>query len=140
MHQVSVVCVYALISVLAGLANEWIGRPWSLAVFFGCVAAAALNGTLRVHLLFTERHNLPAFRGELRRAAPWLRGSDVAFGLGLLALAVASAHLRTWAAIVLAAVAAGTVIVSVAVEPATTDAAFPRRSSGTRRVSAGKGS
>lgn len=132
-HQLSVVCVYALMSGLAGIVDQWIGRSWSTAVFFGCVAAAALNGTLRVHLLFTERHNLSAFRGELRRATSWLRGSDIAFGVGLLALALGVASSRTWPAIVFAAVGAGSLIVSVAVEPATTDAAFPRRLSGARR-------
>ncbi len=96
-------------------------------------AGAALNGTLRVHLLFTERHNLAAFRGELRRAAPWLRASDVAIALALLGLAALVAAIHLWMAILLAAVGAGSIIVSVAVEPATTDAAFPAPRAGGRR-------
>ena len=132
-HQVSIVAVYALMTGVAGVTAQWIHRDWSMALFFGCVAAAALNGTLRVHLLFTERHNRPAFRGELRRATAWMRGSDLLFGIGLLALAIPVARLHMPTAIVLAAVGAGSVIASIAVEPATTDAAFPRRQSGIRR-------
>jgi predicted Ser/Thr protein kinase len=131
-HQLSVVFVYALMTAVAWLANQWVRRDWSILPFVACVAAAALNGTLRVHLLFTERHNVPAFRGELRRATPWLRGSDTVLGLVLIALAIAVAPVRTSIAVLLAAVGAGSIIVSVAVEPATTDAAFPRRPSGVR--------
>jgi len=131
-HQLSVVFVYAVMTAVAWLANQWVRRDWSILPFVACVAAAALNGTLRVHLLFTERHNVPAFRGELWRATPWLRGSDTVLGLVLIALAIAVAPVRTSIAILLAAVGAGSIIVSVAVEPATTDAAFPRRPSGVR--------
>ncbi len=124
-HQVSLVGVYATVCVIAGIANEWVARDWSNALFFGCVAAAALNGTLRVHLLFTERHNPAAFKGELRRARPWLRGSDLIIGLVLLGLAVPVAAIHISVAIALAAVGSGAIVASIAVEPATTDAAFP---------------
>jgi predicted Ser/Thr protein kinase len=132
-HQLAAVFVYAVMTAFAWLGNQSARRDWTILLFFACVAAAALNGTLRVHLLFTERHNAPAFRGELRRATPWLRGSDTVLGLVLMALAMAVAPDYTSLAILLAAVGAGSIIVSVAVEPATTDAAFPRRSSGVRR-------
>jgi hypothetical protein len=132
-HQLAAVFVYAVMTAFAWLGNQSARRDWTILLFFACVAAAALNGTLRVHLLFTERHNVPAFRGELRRATPWLRGSDTVLGLVLMALAIAVAPVYTSLAILLAAVGAGSIIVSVAVEPATTDAAFPRRSSGVRR-------
>jgi predicted Ser/Thr protein kinase len=132
-HQVTVVAVYALLTGVAGLANGWVHRDWSTALFFGCVAAAALNGTLRVHLLFTERHNRPAFRGELWRARPWLRGSDTLIGLLLLVLAIPVTPIHISIAILLAAVGAGSIIASIAVEPATTDAAFPPPAAGVRR-------
>jgi cytochrome c biogenesis factor len=120
-------------SPFAWLASARVGTDWSVALFFGYVAAAALNGTLRVHLLFTERHNAPAFKGERRRARPWLRGSDIVLGIVLMILAVVVARLGTALAIVLAAVGAGEIIVSVAVEPETEAAAFPERASGVRR-------
>jgi hypothetical protein len=119
--------------VVAWLGSEWATVEWARTVFFAGIGAAALNGTLRVHLLFTERHNRPAFRAELRRATPWLRLSDALFGVVLLGLALALARPRISLAVVLAAVGAAVIIVSVAVEPATTDAAFPRRSSGIRK-------
>ena len=138
-HQLAAVFVYAAMTAFAWLANQSARRDWTVLLFFACVAAAALNGTLRVHLLFTERHNVPAFRGELRRATPWLRGSDTVLGLVLMALAIAVAPAHTSLAILLAAVGAGSIIISVAVEPATTDAAFPRRSSGVRRKTPSRG-
>ncbi|MGE5357579.1 MAG: serine/threonine-protein kinase [Bacteroidales bacterium] len=132
-HQWSVVCVMTAMCVVAWLGSEWATVEWARTVFFAGIGAAALNGTLRVHLLFTERHNRPAFRAELRRATPWLRLSDALFGVVLLGLALALARPRISLAVVLAAVGAAVIIVSVAVEPATTDAAFPRRSSGIRK-------
>jgi predicted Ser/Thr protein kinase len=132
-HQVSVVGVMALMSVAAWMASESAGREWARVVFFAGIGAAALNGTLRVHLLFTERHNRAAFRGELKRAAPWLRLSDGLFGLVLCGLALMLARPHISLAVPLAAIGAAIIIVSVAVEPATTDAAFPRRSSGVRK-------
>jgi hypothetical protein len=138
-HQLAAVFVYGVMTAFAWLANQSVRRDWTVLLLFACVAAAALNGTLRVHLLFTERHNVPAFRGELRRATPWLRGSDTVLGVVLMALAIAVAPAHTSLAILLAAVGAGSIIVSVAVEPATTDAAFPRRSSGVRRKTPSRG-
>jgi len=121
-HQMSAVGVYTVMIVVAWLAHQSASRDWTVVLFFAGVAAAALNGTLRVHLLFTERHNAPAFRAELRRATPWLRASDTALGLVLMALAIAVAGVHSSVAILLAAVGAASII---AVEPATTDAAFP---------------
>jgi predicted Ser/Thr protein kinase len=132
-HQAVVVGLYAALTAAAWFATERATADWTRAAFFAAVGAAALNGTLRVHLLFTERHNRPAFRGEMRRASLWLRLSDVVFGCVLLTLAVPSARAHIAMAIVLAACGAGSIIVSVAVEPATTHAAFRTRSSGVRR-------
>ncbi len=125
--------MYAVMSPFAWLVTKQVGRDWTVAVFFAYVAAGALNGTLRVHLRFTARHNLAAFRGELRRAAPWMRASDVLAGIALAVLALPVARSNTPLAVALAAVGAGAIIVSLAIEPATTDAAFPKRQSGVRR-------
>jgi len=133
-HQVSVAFVYAVMSAFAWLATGRVKSDWTQVLFFVYVGAAALNGTLRVHLLFTQRHNVQAFRGELRRARPWLRGSDILIGAGLAALGLVVGRAATPLAIALASVGAGSIIASLAAEPATTDAAFPRRQSGVRRA------
>ncbi len=132
-HQGAIVCLYALMSPLAWLAVARLRSDWTHALFFVYVAAAALNGTLRVHLLFTQRHNLQAFRGELRRATPWLHASDLLVGAAFVVLGLTIARVDTALAVGLAAVGAGSVIVSLAIEPATREAAFPRRPSGVRR-------
>jgi hypothetical protein len=133
-HQLALVVMYAAMSAFAWLATVRVRNDWTEVLFFVYVGAAALNGTLRVHLIFTERHNMQAFRGELRRSRPWLHTSDILIGAALGAMAVAVARAATPLAIVLAAVGAGSIIASLAVEPATTEAAFPRRQSGVRRA------
>jgi len=110
-----------------------IRTDWTIAAFFVAVFAAALNGTLRVHVLFTERHNPPAFRSELERSAPWLHLSDGVFGLVLLVLAGLLARPALGWSVFLGAIGAGIIIVSIAVEPATTQAGFPKPPSGVRR-------
>jgi len=124
LHQVCLVGVYALMTATAWWACRRIESDWTIAGFLVAVFAASLNGTLRVHMLFTERHNRPAFRSELRRSTPWLRGSDTVFGLVLLVLAGFLARPATPWSVVLGAVGAGVIIVSIAVEPATAQAAF----------------
>jgi serine/threonine protein kinase len=132
-HQVAIAGVYAAMTLAAWLASHGIKADWIPPAILIAVLSAALNGTLRVHMLFTERHNPQAFRSELRRSSPWLRVSDVVFGLVLLVIAgLLAKPLGPWS-VFLGAVGAGIITVSIAVEPATIHAAFPKRPTGVRR-------
>jgi hypothetical protein len=133
LHQITAMVVYATMVYPTWRMSDWVGAHWALAVPFAFVACAAANGTLRTHLLFTDRFNRAAMGLQLRRAVPLIRRTDWCLSALLVtaALPIARAHLAV--AAILAAVGIGSLVVSLMVEPATTQAAFGRRASGTRK-------
>jgi hypothetical protein len=104
--------------------QEWTLEVWTLLVFFGVFGCAAVNGTLRTHLLFTARFNPNFIHSELGRATPWLRRIDGLFAALLLLGAFAVAFDHQLLAAFLAGIAMGYVVVFLVVEPATTRALF----------------
>jgi serine/threonine protein kinase len=110
-HQVLVLVLYG-------------SMVFALLVFFGVFGCAAVNGTLRTHLLFTARFNPAFIHSELGRAAPWLRRFDGLFAGLLLLGAFAVAFDYQLLAAFLAGIAMGYVVVFLIVEPATTRARF----------------
>jgi len=129
MHQISVTVVYALMCVSVWRVKFWIADPWGMLLFLVIVAAASLNGTLRLHLVFLERFNRLALDEQVRLSLPLIRLSDwVVAGLTLVtALAIARGHAA--AAAGLAAVAMIVGVTFLLIEPATLAAAFPTRQS-----------
>ena len=125
LHQASTIAVSALMVVLVGYVHGWVKNDFSLAAFLGVMAAAAVNWTLRLHLLFTRYFNQRETRAQLRRTEWWLRGLDVAFAVTLGAAAFLPARDRPVFSAVLAAVALGWIVTSLIVEPATRRSAFP---------------
>ncbi len=123
-HQVLVLALYASMVFTLWKVQEWTSETWTLLVFFGVFGCAAVNGTLRTHLLFTARFNPTFIHSELARAAPWLRPIDGLFAALLLAGAFAVAFDRQLLAAFLAGIAMGYVVVFLIVEPATTRARF----------------
>jgi serine/threonine-protein kinase len=59
-HQILVLALYGSMVFALWKVQEWTSEVWTLLVFFGVFGCAAVNGTLRTHLLFTARFN-PAF-------------------------------------------------------------------------------
>jgi hypothetical protein len=104
--------------------QEWSSDAWTLLVFFGVFGCAAVNGTLRTHLLFTARFNPRVIKSETVRAAPWLRRVDGLFAVLLLVSAFALAFDHQLLAAFLAGIALGYVVVFLVAEPATTRALF----------------
>ena len=66
-------------------------QDWTLALFLAYIATVAVNGTLRVHLLFTSAFNASDVREQLRRTMPIVRGTDLFVALLLLIPAAADA-------------------------------------------------
>jgi hypothetical protein len=131
-HQAGVMLVYgALVYPL------WVavgaGGGWPGAVFFTALAAAVLNGTLRFHLLFTERFDRQDTVRELRSAGPWIRRSDVVYSACLVAGAALAAGGSAPLAGLLGGVGIGAAATSLIVEPSTTRSAFGRKVSGIGR-------
>ena len=123
-HQVLVLSLYGSMVWALWQVKEWTSDVWTLLVFFGVFGCAAVNGTLRTHLLFTARFNSIFIHSELGRAAPWLRRIDGLFAALLLLGAFALAFDHQFLAAFLAGIAMGYVVVFLIVEPATTRARF----------------
>jgi len=127
-HQVSISVIYVLLMFPIWHVRSWLPRPWGGVVLFAALACAALATSLRLHLTFTAR----VYPGELATqrawARPWTRGCDVGLAAMLLlaALAIGAAH-QAWATL-LVTMAIVTLVASLVIEPATTKAAFTRRS------------
>ncbi len=123
-HQVLVLALYGSMVVALWQVKEWTSDVWTLLVFFAVFGCAAVNGTLRTHLLFTARFNPRVIYSEMARATPWLRRFDGLFAVLLLVSALALAFDHQLLAGVLAGIAMGYVVVFLVVEPATTRALF----------------
>ena len=123
-HQVLVLALYGSMVWALWQVKEWTSDVWTLVVFFGVFGCAAVNGTLRTHLLFTARFNATFIHSELGRATPWLRRIDGLFAALVLLGAFALAFDHQFLAAFLAGIAMGYVVVFLIVEPATTRARF----------------
>ncbi len=123
-HQTVVVGLYAAMVVLLWEAKEQAGNVGSLVCFYGVLASAIANGTLRVHLLFTSRFNPRAIRHELRRNLRWSQAIDGVFTVSLLGGALALLPGSQLMAGVLAGIGIGYAVVFWVIEPATVQAVF----------------
>jgi predicted Ser/Thr protein kinase len=134
LHQATVIAVAALIVWPVALVHQAAKSDWTVAILLAVIAVAAVNGTLRAHLLFTHHFNEVELSGQLKRTELWLRRSDGLFAALLLAAVVATARSHVVRSAILAAVAVGWIVTALVIEPATRRAAFPDRSSDDRRA------
>jgi hypothetical protein len=124
-HQLTVVGLYAVASVVAWLTKEW--QPGAAeAVFLAVGAAATIGGVFRGHLVFAERVHEHGLTADRRRAAPVTIAVDLLIAVALavdgLILAAGS---RELIGVLTIALALGIAVVRLVVEPSTTRAAFP---------------
>jgi hypothetical protein len=126
-HQAGMMAFYVLMVAALWLVKA--SQPGLLTAlpFFAGVTAAVTSGALRAHLLFTRRFNAEALADERRRVTPWVQGSDLALSVMLFAVAGAVFFERQTVAGALTAAAVINGILSLAVEPATTQAVFGRQ-------------
>ena len=130
-HQAAVVLLYAVTVVVVWDIREQSSGN-TLLLFYGVLASAIGNGTLRIHLLFTSRFNAAALGSEMKRVRRWKTRIDWCFAVLLLAAAAAILPELQLISGVLAAVAVVYLVVFLVIEPATTSAVFPESDS-TRR-------
>ena len=129
MHQSAVILMYAVMVFTAWQLKESAlqdpNSPLSfLALFFLVLSCVVINGTIRIHLLFTARFNRSAIEAGLRLLNPWKRRVDGLFVLFLLfggSLVMTKEHLLAGS---LVAVAVSYTVVFLVVEPATERAVF----------------
>ncbi len=123
-HQLCAIAVESGLVVAVARAYRMDARDWTLALLLAYVATVVVNGTLRLHLLFTRAFNGGGMPEQLRRTMPIARGTDMVIGALLLAAAAAAVHASVHLSATLAAFAVGWTVVSAIVEPATRAAAF----------------
>ena len=127
-HQVAVIALYLLASVLGWQIKEW--QPAMAGTIFLIIGVAATAGAVfRGHVMFTERMNPAGFEAERQRARPVTLGVDLLVALALAADGVLLNQTRPLAAVLTIALAVAIALVSLVVEPATTTAAFQGRRS-----------
>jgi hypothetical protein len=133
-HQIAMIVLYFLASVLAWQVKEW--HPGAAGVVFLALGVAATTGgVFRGHLLFTERlvgSGGAGFSVERRRAATATLATDLLIALGLVADGVILSRARPLAAVLTLALGVGIGLARVVVEPSTTAATFGRRQSSQR--------
>jgi len=132
-HQVAVMLVSIAMLYPVWRARKLLGGELAIIPFVLLIVGVVLNGTLRVHMLFTAAFNTAAFNAEFKRSGPWIQRSDCFIGAVLIIAAASVAVPSTALAGLLAGVGIGVTIVSLMIEPATTRAAFPRRLSASGR-------
>ncbi len=123
-HQVVVMAVLAGLTVPAWTAANLAGGVLGPALFFLALACAAAGGTLRAHLLFTERQTPAAAAARTRAAARWTQGSDLGYAVALAGLAALVARAHPVLAAVLLAVGCGLAVATLVIEPTTRRDAF----------------
>jgi hypothetical protein len=125
-HQLIIMAVYCGATFLAWQIKE---RVHGLAdpAFVAVGIAAALNGVLRGHLLFTERMNRPAMSAERARAEPITLAVDLAMAAMLAVCGALVMPGRPLAAMLTIALASGIALARTVLEPATAAAVFDGR-------------
>lgn len=124
LHQVAAMAVAAALAYGVWRVHVRISQDWTLSLFLAYIVSAAINGTLRAHLLFTSVVNVGDMTGQFRRAAPLVRVTDLALAATLLLSAAAVVRVAVLVPSLLAVFGVGWAVVSLIVEPATRKAAF----------------
>jgi len=126
LHQAVISVVYPLTLVAIWFTRPGFQSGWPHAAFFvAAVVAAALNVTLRLHLVFAARMGRAQLGEAIARARPLVRLSDWAMSaLLLVGAGLALVGGVTWNAAVLAALAVCNTVAFLVIEPGTEGAAF----------------
>jgi hypothetical protein len=126
-HQAAVSVVYAAMLYPLWFARSLAGGVAGHAIFFSGLIGASAAATLRLHLSFTSRVYPDDVADQRTRAAFWIRLSDALFVLVMLAAAAASAGTHASLATLFVVVGVAMLVAFTMIEPATTRAAFERR-------------
>jgi predicted Ser/Thr protein kinase len=125
-HQVVIMALYVAATAWSWRIGEWYRLmipPW---IFLTIGVGSMLAGTMRGHLLFTDVMNAERIRHELSRSRPLIIIVDVLTGLAIFADGALLISAKPTGSLLTMGLAVGLILASVLMEPATTDAAFPR--------------
>ena len=123
LHQVIVMAVYCAATYAAWWIKERVHGPAD-PIFVVVGIAAAVNGILRGHLLFTDWMNREAMQTERMRVEPITLGVDLAMAAGLAASGALMMPTGPLVAMLTTALGAGIALARTILERATTRAVF----------------
>jgi hypothetical protein len=128
-HHVVATVVNVLLLYPVWIARAWLPAPWNGAFLLGVLATAAAAISLRLHLVFTALTFPRQFAEQQASTQPWARICDVLLAGILLTAAVTISSEHPEFAMIFVGAAAGLVVASFVIEPATARAAFGSRPS-----------
>jgi predicted Ser/Thr protein kinase len=123
-HQIVVVALYFVASVIAWEIKYWHETPVTVAIFIAIGAAATIGGVFRGHLVFTEQMNRTHLDGERRRTGRATTLVDLLLSGLLLTDGIIVAGYRALPGVFTVSLALGIALAALVLEPATTRAAF----------------
>jgi hypothetical protein len=109
--------------------KEWLGGVEGSLLFFPALVAVGVAANLRLHLWFTSKYYISELADQRRRTSRWIRWADGLFVtmLAITAIRIHSIHARI--ATLLMAVAIGSLVAFLLIEPTTAKAALDREQS-----------
>jgi hypothetical protein len=125
-HQVVIMALYVAATAWSWRIGEWYRLTIPAWIFLTIGVGSMLAGTMRGHLLFTDVMNAERIRYELSRSRPLIIIVDVVTGLAIFADGALLISTKPTGSLLTIGLAVGVILASVLIEPATTDAAFPR--------------
>jgi serine/threonine protein kinase len=125
-HQAWVGFMYYLMLYPMWKVKEWTPGGWGALFFFLSVAAVGVSANLRIHLWFTSVYYASELGEHSRRVSLWIRCADILFVTLLLigAAAILTAH-EVYATLLIA-VAIGSLVAFLLIEPTTARAALDK--------------
>jgi predicted Ser/Thr protein kinase len=123
-HQIVIIALYFIASVVGWQIKDWIETPVTVAIFIALGTAATIGGVFRGHLVFTERMNRAHLTAERRRAARATTVVDLIVALLLVVDGVLVVRFRALPSVFTISLAVGIALAALILEPATTRAAF----------------
>lgn len=122
-HQLTATVVYSIMVWPTWYVHDWLGRAGVFA-FLGTLASVILAGTLRIHLSFTARTYPSELAAQRARVGPWIRVGDYGFSLAMVVVGLTIAETHNWWGTLFITMGLCTLLVSLAIEPATARVAF----------------
>jgi len=123
-HQVTTAAIFGLTLWPAWIARQTIGSTAGRTLFIVVLAAVVVSACLRLHMWFASRSYTDELTWVRHRSAPWIKGADAVFSLGLAAGGLILRAEHSSLDVLLLSIALGAAVASFFIEPATSRAAF----------------
>jgi serine/threonine protein kinase len=107
--------------------KQWLGGIEGSLLFFPALIAVGVAANLRLHLWFTSEFYASELSNQRRRVWRWIRWADYLFAFMLAVTAIRIHTMHAVIATLLMAVAIGSMVAFLLIEPTTTRAALDRR-------------